>query len=399
MRKFFVLGLLLLAIFLVFNLKSYFLNDNLSPEKNVISPTKNIIKISPEPEIKKEYKQKKSIFVPQWQLGQLNQLEGYERLIYFGSEAGLEDFIKKTQEVKNQSLWFTYKINEIPPLDNWDKITQEKIILLQRFNFEGIVLDLEVSGLPTEQKVTEINNFVEDFFRKIKEAGFKTAVAVYGDTFFRKRPYDLKFISGLTSEVMIMAYDFSKSYGEPGPNFPFEGKQKYGYDFKTMIDDFLKWVPKEKLSVIFGMYGYDWQVDEKKRPISQAKALTLNQIKEKFLEGFILSRSRQNEPPLSVTSFQRLSKNVTPPQFKTIKDKEKDVINCRLENCLIKRDDLSKEVEINYVNSSPKPDEEGIYRLDYHIVWFEDEKSVEIKSGYLKEKGIEKIVFWAFSYF
>jgi hypothetical protein len=280
MRKFFVLGFLLLVILLAIYLKNYFLNDNSPAEKNVVSPTQVLVKVTPVVEIKKEYVQKKSIFVPQWQLNQENQLEGYERLIYFGNEAKLEDFIKKVHQGQNQSLWFTYKVNEIPQQKNWENIIQEKIAILKKFNFEGIVLDLEISGLPTEQKVTEINNFVEVFFKKIKEAGFKTAVAVYGDTFFRKRPYDLKFISGLTDEVMIMAYDFSKSYGEPGPNFPFGGKQKYGYDFKTMIDDFLKWVPKEKLSVIFGMYGYDWQVDERKRPISQAKALTLKQIKE-----------------------------------------------------------------------------------------------------------------------
>ncbi|MGB9707596.1 MAG: glycosyl hydrolase family 18 protein [Microgenomates group bacterium] len=394
MRKFFGLGLVLLVIFLGFYLGNYFLTDRLPVEKKVITPTEKVPKETPTPEVTREFQLKKSIFVPQWQIGQLDQLaqlKDYERLIYFGSEAGLKDFITKVNSEKNQSLWFTYKINEIPPENIWEKITQEKIEILKKFNLEGIVLDLEISGLPTEKKVAEINNFNEYFLKSIKEAGFKNAVAIYGDTFYRKRPYDLNKISHLVDEVMVMAYDFSKSYGQPGPNFPYEGKEKYGYDFKAMIDDFLKWVPLEKLSVIFGMYGHDWQVDEKKRPISQAKALTLNQIKEKFLRGAISARSDKNVPPLKSKAVGLESK--------TSGENELGEIICQFENCLIKRDDLSKEVEINYVISSDKPDDQGIYRLDYHIVWFEDEKSVEIKTDYLKVKGINNIIFWALNYF
>ncbi|MBI4226036.1 hypothetical protein HY612_02885, partial [Candidatus Roizmanbacteria bacterium] len=102
---------------------------------------------------------------------------------------------------------------------------------------------------------------------------------------------------------------------------------------------------------------YDWLVDEKKRPFSQAKALTLNQIREKFLQ------------------------------------------KCEFKNCVIKRDKYSHETEINYIISSPTPDEQLIYRIDYHIVWFEDEESVKSKTEYLTEKGISSISYWAHGYF
>lgn len=330
--------------------------------------------------------EKKSIFLPSWQLNSVetdgnqlesvkNQLNQYQKVIYFGEEGKLKDFVElmKTLQI-NSSLWFTFKISELPPKNQWQAVAKEKKDLLKKFNLQGIVLDLEISGLPTEDLISEISQFVQFFLEEIKKENFKNAIAIYGDVFYRKRPYDLAFLEKLTDEIMIMAYDFSKIYGEPGPNMPFEGKEKFGYDFKTMIDDFLSLVPAEKLTVIFGMYGYDWRVDEKKRPISSAKALTLNQIKEKFLD---------------VTSLTRSDKNVT----------SQENLLCLLKDCLIIRHNLAKEVEISYFIASKTPDEQGIYRLDYHIVWFEDEKSVEIKTSYLKEKEIGSVAYWAWGYF
>jgi spore germination protein YaaH len=133
-----------------------------------------------------------------------------------------------------------------------------------------------------------------------------------------------------------------------------------------MIDDFLRFVPAEKLTVIFGMYGYDWRVDEKKRPITSAKALTLAEIKNKFLNN-------END--------------------------EEQKFKCRLKNCIIRRDSLAKEMEINYTISAEEPDAEGIYRIDYHIVWYEDEESVATKMKFLEEKGIGSIAYWAYKYF
>jgi spore germination protein len=131
---------------------------------------------------------------------------------------------------------------------------------------------------------------------------------------------------------MIMAYDFHKSYGEPGTNFPYE-------DFKKMINDYLEFVPAEKLTIIFGMYGYDWTLKDGK-PLRPAEALTLNQIRSKFSDR-------------------------------------------------IKTDPISREKNISYI------DDDGYD----HVVFFEDEESAEVKINYLKEKGIGSIAFWAWGYF
>lgn len=165
-------------------------------------------------------------------------------------------------------------------------------------------------------------------------------MTIYGDTFYRKRPYDIKSIGSSLDELMIMAYDFSKSYGEPGPNFPHEGQEQYGYDLKTMIEDFANLVPREKLTVIFGMYGYDWTVDDKERPLKQAQALSFNEIKKKYPE------------------------------------------NCS--NCTTSRDELAQETKIVAGD---------------HVIWFEDSTSAQKKQEYLKSQGIGNFAYWAYGYF
>src|SRR3989344_4993164 len=246
-------------------------------------------------------------------------------------------------------------------------LIDETVEIINEFGFAGLVLDLETSDILNVDITGQINIFVQQFYSVMKLNYRKFHVAIYGDNFYRGRLFDLPFISRNSDGIMIMAYDFHKSRGEPGPNFPFESGAKYQYNFQKMISDFLDVVPKEKISVIFGMFGYDWLVDEKKRPIRQAEALSLNQIAEKFFG----------------TSLKRSSQTYTTD------------VKCYWQDCVIKRDLISKETEINYVVSAEKPDDQDIYRIDYHIVWFEDEESVKIKTDYLREQGISNISYWA----
>lgn len=327
---------------------------------------------------KVETYKKKSIFIPSWTIGtvKIEQIRKYCPLIYFGSQEKVDDFLSLFKNnVFCQDWYFTLKVEEIEKKENWINQLEELLNFLKEKNFTGWVLDLEISGLLSSDSQQKINQMVEIFYQQGKKANFKSYLAIYGDFFYRKRGYDLSFLVKNSDGLMIMAYDFSKSYGQPGPNFPFSGREKYGYDFQMMIDDFLNFVPKEKLTVIFGMFGYHWQVDQKERPLNQAKPLTLRQIKEKFLS-------------LSASDLDNdRGKNVA-KEFR-----------CRIDNCIITRDQIAKEVEINYAIVNNQPEENGIYRIDYHVVWFEDEESVKIKTDYLKKKGINQISFWAITYF
>jgi len=308
----------------------------------------------------------KSVFVPYWTASNLNsnELVDYDRVIYFGvaaseegidrSESGfssLPEFIQNTDR-KNRLLTFRMLDTESNLKILADSKIQEKIIndligTALEYGFDGVVLDLELSVLPYADVKENISMFVRVFGQKLRERDLELAMTIYGDTYFRGRPYDIQELNKFVDEFMIMAYDFHKSYGEPGPNFPLDGRKTYGYDFKKMIDDFLVDVESEKLTVAFGMFGYDWTLGKQGKPLKRGEALTLAQIKDRFYP------------------------------------------TCVLNNCRIIKDAESVETKISFVD-----DED--YR---HVVWFDDEDSVEEKIEYLKSRGIGNIAYWAYGYY
>ena len=309
----------------------------------------------------------KSIFVPYWSdLSETSDLSQYDRLIYFGltvAKSGiikddpgylkLEEFLKAVSD-KPQKKWLGVRMTNtevnltiLNSVTSWDAIASDAATIAKENKFDGVVLDLEMAALPSDGLRKRIVEFVTKVHSRLQQEKLPLAITIYGDTFYRKRPYDLEELSKNSEEVMIMAYDFHKAYGEAGPNFQFSGRNVYGYDFNVMIRDFLLFVPQEKLTVIFGMYGYDWIVDEKKRPIKPAESITLHQVRSKFLNG------------------------------------------CETLNCIVRRDEKAFESEVNYIDES----------ANYHIVWFEDQVSVDKKSDLMRSRGIDSIAYWAYGYF
>lgn len=360
---FFLGGLL---IFIYFQQLNTVNKVNKQSLKAITPPLQNNIqnnKITPLSDLKTA----KSIFIPYWtNLKNTTDLNQFDRLLYFGTavskagidknEAGykkMESFLKDLTNI-NKEKWLVIRmintdvnLSILKNQSSWKKIADDSIDIVKNKRFDGIVLDLEMSILPLNNIMDKISDFVKFYYTNIKGQNIKLATALYGDVFYRQRPFDVKVISNHADEVMIMTYDFHKINGEPGPNFPLSGKEKYGYDLTQMIDDFLSFIPPEKLTIIFGMYGYDWTVSDDKRPLKNAIALTLNQINEKFIKS------------------------------------------CLWKNCVISQDKISEETEINYVDKS----------LKYHIVWFEDEKSSEAKINFLKTKNINSAAFWAYGYY
>src|SRR3989338_9578866 len=329
----------------------------------------------PTPSVDTPIKETSAIFVPYWYVSAPNTyFSQYDRIIYFGVSANtngvdrnevgyqsIEAFLSAVPDDKKRLLTLRMLNTEaiysvLENEKNQDTIIEETVNLAKQYAFDGIVLDLELSSSLKTDTAGNINKFVQQFYSGAKKYYIPFSVLVYGDIFYRGRPYDLAFLAKNSDEIMIMAYDFHKSGGEPGPNFPFGSNKGQEYNFQRMISDFISSVPKEKITVVFGMFGYDWLVDERKLPIRPAKALSLNEIHTQFFP-------------------------------------------CDLENCLVRRDETSSETEINYIISAKTPDEQGVYRIDYHIVWFEDEESVAIKKEWLREKGMVSTAYWAYGYF
>ena len=304
-----------------------------------------------------------SLFVPNWTLSSIT--DNYDQYIYFGvtpsahginsEDAGVQDidtFLQNVPAGKQAFLTLQMTNSDTNASILQNKSVQKSIIsgtvsLAKSKGFSGVVLDLEMSGIPFSSLIDGINGFEKQLSQQTKVQGLQFDVTLYGDTFYRLRPFDVKTIAANSDMVMIMAYDFHKTQSDPGPNFPLGGQSVYGYDMSKMADDFLQAVPNKKLGVIFGLFGYDWPVDNQGNSIGQGVPLTDSQIQHKFLA------------------------------------------DCQLKDCVVKRDPVSAETVVHYTDDANTK----------HIVWFEDMQSVATKEEYLKKRGIGNCAFWANSYF
>jgi len=302
------------------------------------------------------------IIVPYWTLPKDETGTGYNTFLYFGIAASKNGIDENDPGFKNLSTFKAFVngknsyliVRMLGSSENLEilkqKEIQNKIIdgsvdIAKTYNFSGIVLDFETQGLPFDDLLQKITSFHALFQSKAHTGNLSFGTFIYGDVFYRVRPYDVEKISKVTDRIYIMTYDLSKAKGDPGPNFPLDGKEQYGYDFKTMVSDFLKVVPSEKLTFIFGMFGYDWNIDEKGRTKGTAEAKSTLMF-EKFMTDCI-------------------NKNA-----------------CTAEN------NKSYGMKISY-----KKDNED------HQVWFETYTSVKEKESYLSSQNLRSIGFWAYSYF
>src|SRR3989344_6290254 len=273
----------ILLFFIITGLLGFFLFKNYQTKtKTQKTPNKKITAANNK--IKKTDISSTSIFVPYWSLDeQSTLLNDYDILIYFGiaasrygidiQEAGFKGIPAFVEVSEGKKKFLTLRmINDdvnvfvLGNEDAQEKIIRETLGIIEQNKFDGVVLDLEISNILNKDTQRQIDAFVHKFYTVINENYKSLFLTIYGDSVFRRRPYNLSYLGKNSDGIFIMAYDFH-----------------------TMIFDFIQVVPKEKITVIFGMFGYDWLVDEKKRPIRQAEALSLNEIKKKFLSDTTLT--------------------------------------------------------------------------------------------------------------
>lgn len=344
---------LVLGIFLSFGLRE---NATLLQAPNATN--------TPKPSQSPVQKATTALFVPHWSFTSAINADKFDQVFYFGiaaNETGIntqESGYKKLTQFADatkgkQKILVVVMINQERNFSILKKekvqtsIINETIALAKQYDFDGVALDLEVTSLPFASITTQINTFVQHFYESSKKEKLQFTILLYGDTFAKLRPYDVSVLQNYADHILLMAYDFHKAGSNPGPNFPFGGKDRYGYDFQTMVTDFLNLVLKEKLGVVFGMFGYDWTVDANGEPVGQAESLSLHQMEQRFVN------------------------------------------DCQQAQCSVSRDAASAETKVEYIDQNRQK----------HIVWFEDEESVAKKQEFLKQKGITNVSFWAYSYF
>lgn len=355
MRKIIAVAFLLGAIILYFVL---FLRSSTSSEKPSTekSPT---ITHQPFPSSSISHD---TIFVPYWSDDSL--LSGFNRYIYFGitpttsgvdvTDAGYVGLPAFTAATQGSSTLLTIRMMNSDTTEKilQDKSLQEAVIqdsirVAKNNGFDGVVLDLEYNGLAFPTVTKSITDFSVKFARETKETHLLFYQTFFGDTFYLARPYDVATIAQNADGIFILAYDFHKANGTPGPNFPLQVEADSDYTFAQMVADFSKKVSQDKITVVFGMFGYDWTIDSEERPTRQAESLSDSAIQVKFLK------------------------------------------ECLLKNCVVHRDNSTQEPSVTYVDNDGQN----------HIVWFEDMQSISQKEKILQRNGISHVGFWANGYF
>ncbi|HRN96487.1 MAG TPA: glycosyl hydrolase family 18 protein [Candidatus Levybacteria bacterium] len=357
MKRF--LGLLIIIVIGIF----VFLNRQNIPRPAVLSD-RNVQsdsqKVTP-----KSIEAVESVFVTYWTLNSESSLEGYNSAYYFGVEANeqginkdeigfsrINAFLEKTKHIPNRFLVVRMVDKEVnsevlKDVQAQKRIADESVAIANEYGFDGIVLDFEISSISFGAVTDRVTAFYTTASKVTKNNNLQFYVTLYGDTYYRVRAYDVKKIGDLADRVLIMSYDFHKSRGNPGPNFPMSGKEEYGYDFQKMISDFSNDVDIEKLEIIFGMFGYDWEVDDEGKATEYGDALSTQEITLSYID------------------------------------------DCSQARCEWKRDLQSQEVVILYETTDGTK----------HTVWMEDRESAKRKKEYIQNKGISKVSYWAYSYF
>jgi spore germination protein YaaH len=358
MKKILILLFFFVFLFVVIYCYKIFTTKT-TPKKNI--DIKNSKKVNSTSEVTKSTS---NIFVPYWNVPKdTSDLSNYDKIYYFSLTTDTNGLNKTNQnwekmsdflelQTKNKYLTismldFNQNLDILKDVKWQQKIIEDTIIVTKKSVFSGVVLDLEMSPSLSKNTPDEITEFIKDFYKSAKENNLEFYITLYGDVFYRARPYDVKALEKYCDKFLIMTYDLHKPSGEPGPNFPLEKGDKYPYDLKTLNSQLLQLIPPQKIEYIFGMYGYNWVVDETKKPIKPAKSMSFLDIKKSYLD------------------------------------------TCEWENCVIKRDELSGENEVDYIDEF----------LNYRIVWYEDKESVDRKIKYLKTTGISNFSFWTLGYF
>ncbi|MDE2026751.1 MAG: hypothetical protein KGJ07_09770, partial [Patescibacteria group bacterium] len=165
------------------------------------------------------------LFVPYWTLSSDIQQNAYDTFIYFGITPGnsginvsdqgyvnIPTFIAKVSPAKTLlTIRMTDKAMNEKILDSpsfQKQIIYDSLFQAKRYGFKGLLLDFEAGGIGFDSLTNQVTGFITDFAKEAKKQKTFFSVAVYADTFYRARPYDIKKIAAQADNMIVMAYDF-----------------------------------------------------------------------------------------------------------------------------------------------------------------------------------------------
>jgi len=149
----------------------------------------------------------------------------------------------------------------------------EKLVeRLEALEAEGVNIDLEELAPEDSEPFLE---FLVELRKALHDRGMRLTV----DVPFQDPAFDYEYIGKVADAVMVMAYDEHFPSSAAGPI----ASRKW---LETSLKDLLPRIPKDRLVIVLGAYGYDWDIDAQKK---LAEGIS-------FLSAVNLARAAGSEP-------------------------------------------------------------------------------------------------------
>ncbi|OGC49348.1 hypothetical protein A3F07_02840 [candidate division WWE3 bacterium RIFCSPHIGHO2_12_FULL_38_15] len=239
----------------------------------------------------------------------------------------------------------------------WDTLTDNLFIELESKKIKDVNLNFEYVELTdgkTADKYTEFVSYINNKLKQKFGEDQKLVVSTFADSLVKERVTKIPDIAFAADSIFIMGYDFHRPDSDKaGPVSPINGKGVHAeYDIETMLNDYLSYLPPNKLILGVPYYGYNWVVKEEK-PYAE------------------------RIPGSDEIGFSQ------PQTYSAIMDTILEV------KPAIKWDDLGKVPYFTYKSPSTKSNRE---------VYYENVESLKIKYELIKSKKLLGVGIWALGY-
>ncbi len=153
-------------------------------------------------------------------------------------------------------------------LDNREKLAARIAEVIEKYNLDGINVDIENVDHTYREKYTDFVRLLREKIPKNKEVSVAVAANPYGWTNGWQGSYDYEKLSGYADYLMVMSYDEHYEGGEPGPvasiNF-----------VRDSIEYALEYVPEDKIVMGIPFFGRLWGEGLQGRGISLSRVYEL----------------------------------------------------------------------------------------------------------------------------
>lgn len=218
-----------------------------------------------------------------------------------------------------------------------DKKTSKQLInnvltTMKNKGFKSLNIDFE--HIKAEDRDL-YNGFLETIIPKVKDAGYTVSTALAPKTSAEQGgawhgAHDYKRHGQLADFVILMTYEWGWSGGPPRAVAPIP-------EVRDVLDYAVSVIPSKKIVMGVPLYGYDWKL-----PYEEGKPW---------------------------------AKRVAPKEARQLAAKE---------GAQVKYDDEAQSPYFNYTDDNGKK----------HVIWFENENSVQAKYNLVKEYGLRGVAYW-----